>query len=239
MSGPAEDKRAPADPTILSTTAARKGGLMSSGQLVRWSGLASVLGGISLAGFVIEHPWDRFVGAEVASTTEWRIAHTLHFVGAALMLIGLVGLYVRQRQSVGALGLVGFVGAFLGTAMFVGTGMITAFVFPMVAAQAPAALQPDGAMFSPPALTAFSLTAATVVLGYVLFGVAMFRANVLPRAATSLFVVGAVMGMVPPEPLGLMPWAGLVLGGVLYGVGAVWLGYRLWTDAPRTLFSTA
>jgi hypothetical protein len=213
--------------------AAEKGGLVSSGTLVRWSGVASVVGGISLAGFVLEHPWNRFVGAEVASTAAWRIAHTLHFVGAALMLIALIGLYVHQRHKVGALGLVGFVGAFLGTAMFVGTGMITAFVFPMVAVQAPAALNAEGAMFSPPALMAFSLTAVTVTLGYVLFGIAMLRANTLPRAATALFVVGAVVGMVPPEPLGVMPWAGLVLGGVMYGAGAAWLGYRLWTDGPR------
>jgi hypothetical protein len=208
---------------------------MSTGDLIRWSGLASVLGGISLAGFVIEHPWDRFVGAEVARTSAWRIAHTLHFAGAALMLIGLVGLYVLQRPRLGALGLIGFVGAFAGTAMFVGTGMITAFVFPMVAVQAPEVLEAEGAMFSPPALFAFSLTAVTLTLGYALFGFVMVRINVLPRAATVLLVVGAIMGMIPPQPLGAMPWAGLVLGGVLYGAGAVWLGYRLWRDGPRLL----
>jgi hypothetical protein len=214
-----------------------EGDLVTSRQLVRGSGLASILGGVSLAGFVIEHPWDSFVGAEVARTTAWRIAHTLHFVGAALMLIGLIGLYVRQRQRVGALGLIGFVGAFTGTAMFVGTGMITAFVFPMIAVQAPTALEPDGAMFSPPALTVFSLTAVTVTFGYILFGITMFRAHVFPRAATVLFVVGAVMGMIPPQPLGVMPWAGLVSGGILYGAGAVWLGSRLWSDVSHALAS--
>jgi hypothetical protein len=29
---------------------------VSSGRLVRWSGMASVLGGIFLAAFVLEHP---------------------------------------------------------------------------------------------------------------------------------------------------------------------------------------
>jgi hypothetical protein len=212
---------------------------MSSGKLVRWSGLASMLGGIAIAGFVIEHPWDRFVGAEVARTSAWRIAHTLHFLGAALMLIGLIGLYVRQRERVGALGLVGFVGAFVGTAMFVGTGMITAFVFPMVAVEAPAALEAEGAMFSPPALLAFSLTAVIVTFGYILFGITMLRANVVPRAGVVIFVMGAVMGMIPPRPLGVMPWPGLVLGGVLYGSGAVWLGHSLWSDVSSALVSPA
>lgn len=208
---------------------------MSTGDLVRWSGVASMLGGISLAGFVIEHPWNRFVGAGVARTVAWRIAHTLHFAGAALMLLGLIGLYIVQRRRLGSLGVVGFVGALAGTAMFVGTGMITAFVFPMVAVQAPEALEAEGAMFSPPALLAFSLTAVTLTLGYALFGFAMLRSNVLPRLATVLLVVGAILGMIPPQPLGAMPWAGLVLGGVLYGAGAVWLGYRLWRDGPQLL----
>jgi hypothetical protein len=200
------------------------------GELVRWSGVANVLGGACLAAFVLAHPWDRFVGAAVARTPEWRIAHTLHFAGAALVLLGLTGLYARERERLGALGLVGFVGAFLGTAMFVGTGMITAFVWPMVAERAPAAVASDGAMFSPPALLAFSLTAFTVSIGYVLFGIALLRSGRVPRPATALLVVGALMGMVPPQPLGAMPWAGLVLGGVLYGAGSGWLGYVVWTD---------
>jgi hypothetical protein len=204
---------------------------MTPAHLVRWSGLANVVGGVSLAAFVIEHPWNRFVGAAVARSAEWRIAHSLHFVGAALVLFGLMGLYAREREHIGVLGLVGFVTAFLGTAMFVGTGMITAFVWPMVAVRAPGALDPQGAMFAPPALTAFSLTAFAVTIGYVLFGIALLRAGRVPRPATALLVVGAVMGMVPPQPLGPMPWPGLVLGGVLYGGGAVWLGVTLWREA--------
>lgn len=205
---------------------------MAVAQLIRWSGLAGILGGISIALFVLVHPWDQFVGAEVARTSAWRIAHSLHFVGATLTLLFLIGLYARQMRDVGQMGFIGFVLAFIGTAMFVGTGMLTAFIWPMVAVHAPEALGADGAMFLPPAVQALALTAIVVTVGYVVFGVATLRAGVLPRWGTVVWAVGAVLGMGPPHPLGWLPWAGLVLGGVLFGLGGAWLGYTLWISTP-------
>jgi hypothetical protein len=211
----------------------------STSELVRWSGLAAVVGGVAIALFVLSHPWDRFVGAEVARTGRWRLAHTLHFVGASFTLLGLIGIYVRQRERAGRLGLVGFVLAFAGTAMFVGTGMLTAFVWPMLADRAPAVIGEDGAMFDAPALIALALTAVAVTVGYVLFGIAALRAGVLPRDGTALLTVGAVLGMAPPQPLGAMPWAGLVLGGVLFGVGATRLGLALWREEATATAAAA
>jgi hypothetical protein len=200
-------------------------------ELVRLSGVALAVGGVSIAAFVLSHPWDRFVGAEVARTDQWRVAHTLHFVGAMFSLLGLYGLYASQRERLGRLGLAGFVIAFCGTAMFVGTGMLTAFVWPMLAEKAPGVIARHGAMFDQPALLALSITAITVSIGYVLFAFATLRAGVLPRDGIVLLAVGAVLGMAPPHPLGPMPWAGLVLGGVLYGLGGVRLGLALWSAA--------
>jgi hypothetical protein len=204
----------------------------SRSELVRWSGLAAVVGGVAIALFVLSHPWDRFVGAEVARTDRWRFAHTLHFAGASFALLGFVGIYVRQRERVGRLGLIGFVVGFAGLAMFVGTGMLTAFVWPTLADHAPSVVEEDGAMFDAPAVVAFALTAITVTTGYLLFGLASLRAGVLPRDGTLLLTVGAVLGMAPPQPLGAMPWAGLVLGGVLFGLGSVRLGLALWRESP-------
>jgi len=206
---------------------------MSVPQLVRLSGAANVLGGLALALFVVEHPWGRFDGAEVARTTAWSIAHGLHFLGATLVLVGLVGLYLWQAPRLGRLGLAGFVVAFVGTAMFVGTGMITVFVWPMVAREAPQAVALGGAMFDRPSLVALGLTAVTVTVGYVLFGLTMLRAGLAPRWMTVVWVVGAVTGMIPPQPLGPLPWAGLVLGGVLFGAGAALLGYTVWSRGGR------
>ena len=201
---------------------------MSTPQLLRLSGLANILGGIAIALFVIEHPWGRFVGADAVSSREWMIAHTLHLVGASFAVLGLVGLYACQAERLGRVGLAAFVLAFVGTAFFVGNGMITAFIWPMVAAVAPAAVDVDGAGFLPPAVAVFFLTAVLLVPGYLSFAAISWRAGRLPRGPLVLWAVGGAVGLVPPEPLGPLPWAGLVLAGVLYGIGAAGLGWWLW-----------
>lgn len=206
---------------------------MSSKTMVRLSGLACIAGGCCLAGFVLVHPWDHLLGAEIARTYRWQIAHTLHFVGALFALLGLLGIFVRQREQLGSFGLVGFVLSFIGNAMFLGTGMITAFIWPMLAVHAPATVEPGGAIFGwPHSAVAFALTAVTLSIGYVLFGIAMIQAGVFPRVSILMLVTGAILGMLPPHPMGALPWGGLVLGGVIYGAALVWLGSILWTENP-------
>jgi len=201
---------------------------MSPRSLIRLSGLACILGGCCLAAFVLVHPWDQLVGAAIARTQRWQIAHTLHFIGALFTLVGLIGIYVYQREQLGLTGLIGFVLSFAGNAMFLGTGMITAFIWPMLAVYAPATVEFGGPIFGTPrSALAFGLTAVAVVVGYLTLGVAMLRARVFPRPATVMLMVGAILGMLPPHPVGMMPWGGLVLGGVLYGAALVWFGVIL------------
>jgi hypothetical protein len=62
------------------------------------------------------------------------------------------------------------------------------------------------------------------MVGIVLLGIATLRANVLPRVAAILFLLGGILFNLPPMPaLHLI----LVTGGVLWGVGAAWLGRSL------------
>jgi hypothetical protein len=209
---------------------------MSSRTMVRWSGLSCIVGGLCLAGFVLVHPWDQLLGAEIARTARWQIAHTLHFVGALFALLGLLGIFARQREQLGPLGIVGFIFSFMGNAMFLGTGMITAFIWPMLALEAPATVEPGGPIFGwPHSLLAFALTAVTLSIGYVLFGIAMLRVGIFPRWSILMLVTGAILGMLPPHPMGALPWWELVFGGVLYGAALVWLGSILWTENPRNV----
>ena len=202
---------------------------MSLKTMIRLSGLAAILGGCCLAGFVLVHPWDQLLGAEIARTARWQTAHTLHFVGALFALLGLLGIFARQRERLGAFGLVGFVLSFIGNAMFLGTGMITAFIWPMLAVHAPATVEPGGAIFGwPHSVLAFALTALVLSIGYILFGIAMWRAGVFPHPSILMLVIGAILGMLPPHPMGALPWGGLVFGGVLYGAALVWIGSILW-----------
>jgi hypothetical protein len=156
-------------------------------------------------------------------------AHSLHTVSALLLLFGLIGLYTRLGSKSGRLGLVGFVAAFIGTALFVATGVLTAYVFPAVASAAPGAVELGGALLSGPVLGIFVLTGLLLSIGYALLGVAALRDGRLPRGGALAFIAGAVLLAVPFEPFGPMPWAGLIAGGVLATAGQIWLGYALAT----------
>jgi NADP-dependent 3-hydroxy acid dehydrogenase YdfG len=205
------------------------------GLLMRLSALGCILGGLFIAAFVLIHPWGQFVGAAIARTAAWRMAHSFHFIGAVFALAGLIGIFVHLRGKLGALGVVGFIVSFIGNAMFLGTGMITAFIWPMLAEHAPATVEMGGPIFGvPTSALAFVLTAATIAVGYVLFGLAILRTSAFPAAAVVALVAGAILGNIPPYPFSPMPWAGLVLGGVLYGGALAWLGGILWRSAAAT-----
>ncbi len=74
--------------------------------LIRWTGLAALVGGIIFAGIQPIHPPD--VLASVTTGT-WAIIISLKLLMCFLFLTGIAGLYARQAEEAGWLGLIGFV----------------------------------------------------------------------------------------------------------------------------------
>ena len=91
---------------------------MSSSKLIRWGGLAAVVGGVLL---IITDLLVLFVFGFGQRFSEVIITSGLFFrsaiapVAGALVLLGLVGLYAHQSEATGIPGLVSFLVAFLGT----------------------------------------------------------------------------------------------------------------------------
>src|SRR5918994_2356766 len=88
--------------------------------LIRWSGLAALVAGIIFAGIQPIHPPD--VVASV-TTGAWAIITPVKTVMCLLFLIGITGLYARQVNEAGGLGLAGFL------LLIVCWWLQTAFVF--------------------------------------------------------------------------------------------------------------
>ena len=207
---------------------------MASSDLIRGSGLAFILGGVSFGLFMLLHPVDQLAGAHGAESATWVPAHTFHFLGALFTLFGLVGLYAGRMKETGWLGLLAFVVAFIGTAMFVGTGMITAYLWPVIARTAPTFVDPDGPMFTDPlAFGTISATYGFLAVGYILLGIVILRARILARWAGLLLIVGVVLFSVPVSPVGPAPWIVRVIGALVFGAGLAWLGYALWSAAGK------
>ena len=75
--------------------------------------------------------------SETATTTPYFLVFFLYLLGAVLLLLGLVGLYASQSEAAGVLGLVGFLVAFLGTALLAGVLWFELFITPSLATRAP------------------------------------------------------------------------------------------------------
>src|SRR5918995_4916124 len=78
---------------------------VTASSLIRWSGLAALVAGLIFAGIQPIHPPD-----DVASVTTgaWAIITPLKFAMCLLFLIGITGIYARQVDEAGWLGLAGF-----------------------------------------------------------------------------------------------------------------------------------
>ena len=199
---------------------------MSPYVLIRWSGVGTIVGGVLVAAFPLFHP-----NHDVAGYTSpiWVPAHVIPHVGAVLALFGLIGLFARQLERAGWLGLVGFIAAFVGTASLLTGAMIEAFIIPFMSLQTPDVV--DG---PPPGVAeAFITISILFVVGWVLLGIATVRANVLPRSVGMLLAVGAVVLMFGDSVTsGLLGYDNLWgIGFALFGAALAWLGYALWSDS--------
>ena len=75
--------------------------------------------------------------------------------------------------------------------------------------------------------TIYSLVSILYVLGSLLFGMAMFRARILPRGAAALF---AVSGPLAGTMFTLLPYQLVQLTSIPIGGALVWLGYALFSE---------
>ena len=198
---------------------------MSSATLIRFGGLALCLGGLAAALFaLLAAPQGGFMGAHLPHQATWMPAHSLHALAGLLLLFGVVALYATRAAAAAWLGLAGFLLAFVGTALYLVTGVLTAYVMPVLASAAPSALEPGGAYFaSVPLLLIFLGSSLLPLAGYALLALDALRAGTLPRLASWAVLVGAVVGNALP-----MPWPVLIAADVLWAVGLVWWGAALW-----------
>jgi hypothetical protein len=107
---------------------------ITASSLIRWSGLAALVAGLIFAGIQPIHPPD--VVASV-TTDAWAIITPLKTLMCLLFLIGIAGLYARQVNEAGWLGLASFL--LLIVCWWIQTAFVfaEAFIAPPLATTAP------------------------------------------------------------------------------------------------------
>jgi hypothetical protein len=207
---------------------------ITNGNLIRLAGLSALIAGTCYVLVGIFHPAN--VPASV-TTTRWEIVHVLACAMSFFGVVGLAGLYARQALKSSWLGLVGYILLSLWMVLIMGFSFVEAFILPHVATAVPAFVQAWMGMFNAPAgqfdlgvlPTIWTLTGPVYVLGGLLFGIATFRAGILPRWAGALLALSTLLAPIAA----LVPNASQPKAAVPMGLALAWLGYALWSE-PRT-----
>ncbi|MGD2155966.1 MAG: hypothetical protein PVG14_04510 [Anaerolineales bacterium] len=197
---------------------------MSSSKLIRWSGMAALVGGLLLviASILESVLFGTQPNSAAMASGSWIIVEVVFIAAEVLIILGLVGLYVSQAEKAGNLGAIAFLVAFTGSVMVSGVDWSSAFMAPWLTdITAPGVLdtEPTGAF-----IAGILLTFVLFSVGFFLFGLASLQTGVLPRGAAVLLMVGAVLFLV-------MGFLEIGFEGVVLGAALAWSGYALRSKA--------
>ena len=204
---------------------------ITNANLIRLAGLSAVIGGLCYVVVGIFHPAN---SPASVTTTTWGVVHVFASAMAFFGVLGLVGIYARQARKAGWLGLVGFILLSFWFVLIAGFSFVEAFVLPQIAAATPAFVDGWMKMFNGGTSsigmgvlpTLWTLSAPLYILGGLVFGIATFRAHILPRAAAVLLAVSTVIA-----PLGAMlSLSAKPKMAIPMGIALAWLGFALMTE---------
>ena len=200
-------------------------------KLTRAAGLCAVVAGLLFIAVQIKHPP---LDLAFVTTTEWKVRQGTKVVMAVLSLAGITGMYLRQVKQTRVLGLLGYVLFAVGYLIMLSIEVTGLVVVPSIVASSPAYVsdvlaaatnghpQGDIGLMQPLSI----LNGVTYLGGGFLFGVALFRANVLARWAAATLAAGAVATFAIP----LVPDLNFRLFALPIGVAMIGLGYSLWSE---------
>jgi hypothetical protein len=198
--------------------------------LTRAAALAAIAGGLLYIAVQIKHP---LLDAPFTTTTEYTVRETAKIAMAVFSLIGIAGIYLRQVRQTGLLGLIGYALLTVGYLAIFSVQVIGVFVLPDLAARQPGyvddvlAVATSGAPIGDVSrMETLSHVAITYIIGGIVFGIALFRADVLARWASVLLSIGALATFATA----LLPQLTQRLFAVPVGVALIGLGYSLWRE---------
>jgi hypothetical protein len=199
-------------------------------KLTRAAGLSAIVGGLLFIAVQINHPR---LDATFVTTTEYAVRETMKIFMAVFSLIGITGIYLRQVKQTGVLGLIGYVVLGVGYLAIFGLQVVGVFVLPSLAASEPGyvndvlAVAASGTPVGDVgAVQILVLGGFAYIVGGIIFGIALFRANILARWAAVLLSVGAAATVAASQ----LPELTQRLFAIPVSVALIGLGYSLWRE---------
>ena len=166
------------------------------------------------------------LGAQSANSPVHTLKYGLALFAMYALVLALTGLYLRQADAAGKVGLAGYLIAFLGTLLIAGDWWFESFIAPQIAAVAPEVM--SGAITGSMAVGA-AATFGLFAVGWTTFGVATFRANEFPRPAAALLIVGGLVGILAGSTPYQLPLA----------IAVGWIGVSLMRSDQTSAYVSA
>jgi hypothetical protein len=207
---------------------------LTTNRLTAAAGLCAATAGAIFIGVQINHP-----PADVSHlvTTEMTVRETAKILMAVLALAGITGMFLRCRNQLGRVGLVGYGLLSVGYLAMFAAECIVGYYLPTVAHSNPTYVQhvinaamghgPSGGIGAIQGL--FAVMGIGYSLGGLLFGIALFRARVLARWACLLLAYGTTSALA----LSMLPESFSRPFAVPTGVALIGLGLSLWRGEGR------
>lgn len=199
--------------------------------LTRASAICAISAGVLFMGVQIGHP---MLNTTSIQTTNVYIRDQIKILMSILALFGLAGMYLSQVRRNGWLGLIGYILLTLGFLAILCDVYVAAYMAPELARTNPAYINDllvgdtsRGTLRGADLGFLSTITQVRGVLylgGGLIFGIALYRANVLARWACVLLAVGGVVSVV----LSLMPDAFYRVLAFPNAIAMIGLGWSLW-----------
>ena len=200
-------------------------------KLTRAAGLSAVVGGLLFIAVQINHP---LLTPPSPPRPNTRSAKPRRSSWPVFSLIGITGIYLRQVRQTGVLGLIGYVVLGVGYLAIFSAQVVGVFVLPALAASEPGFVNdvlavatsstPSGDIG--PLQILIQGGGFAYVVGGIIFGIVLFRANVLARWAAMLLSVGAVAILTTSW----LPELTQRLFAIPVSVALIGLGFSLWRE---------
>jgi len=199
--------------------------------LIRAAGLSAVVAGTIFAAIQPIHPPD--VLASVTTST-FIIITSFKAAMCLFGLFGIAGLYARQVEETGWLGLAGY----LLLTIFYAVEMCYAFaeptILPLLAPVAPTFVESvmgmssgaGGSMDLGAFAVIFHIQSVLYLLGLLLFGIAIFRARILPRWSAVLLALSGPLAIIMSQ----LPHQIARLAAMPMGFALICLGFALFFE---------
>lgn len=165
--------------------------------------------------------------AILVKNKNWSWINGLGVLGALSGLLGQAGIYLFQSANTNWYASIGFYIASTGTTLLIGTMVWETVLWPILVKQDASLLDFQGPIYASKTFLPFFIFSGVIYsVGYVLVGIGIIQAGVLPWIAGLLLAVGA-------PTFGLGPMFGKYqvyvrsIGVSLLSIGLIWLGFAI------------